>query len=88
MLQYFHRRVRDLFHVYLNRFEFHCLRLHINKTNKIFAFSCITDVSLVLPNRQDANLKLSHNTAALNTSTPPLTDLRAKTDVSSKKMRI
>ena len=25
--------VGDLFHVYLNRFEFHFLRLHINKTN-------------------------------------------------------
>ena len=26
--------IRDLFHVYLNRFEFHFLWLHINKTNK------------------------------------------------------
>ena len=25
---------RDLFHVYLNRYVFHFLRLHINKTNK------------------------------------------------------
>ena len=25
--------LRDLFHVYLNNFEFHFLRLHINKTN-------------------------------------------------------
>ena len=30
--------VRDLFHVYLNRFEFHFLRLHINKTNKFCFF--------------------------------------------------
>ena len=26
--------VRDMFHVYLNKFEFHFLRLHIIKTNK------------------------------------------------------
>ena len=30
--------IRDLFHVYLNRFEFHFLRLHINKTNKFCFF--------------------------------------------------
>ena len=29
--------VRDMFHIYLNRCEFHLLRLHINKTN-IFYF--------------------------------------------------
>ena len=29
--------IRDLFHVYLNRCEFHFLRLHINKTN-LFCF--------------------------------------------------
>ena len=61
--------IRDMLHVYLNRFEFHFLRLHINKTN--FAFSCITEVSLILPNRQNGNLKLSHNTVALNTFPPP-----------------
>ena len=26
--------IRDMFHVYLDRFEFHFLRLHINKTNE------------------------------------------------------
>ena len=30
--------IRDMFHVYLNRFEFHVLRLHINKTNKLCIF--------------------------------------------------
>ena len=30
--------IRDLFHVYLNKFEFHFLRLHKIKTNK-FCFS-------------------------------------------------
>ena len=30
--------IRDLFHVYLNKFEFHFLRLHINKTNKYCFF--------------------------------------------------
>ena len=30
--------VRDLFHVYLNKFEFHFLRLHINKANKFWFF--------------------------------------------------
>ena len=60
---------RDLFHVYLNRFEFHFLRLHINETN-IF-FSCIQGVSMVLPNRQDDNLKHSHNTVTLTTSPSP-----------------
>ena len=25
--------IRDMFHVYLNGFEFHFLRLHMNKTN-------------------------------------------------------
>ena len=30
--------IRDLFHVYLNRFEFHFLRLHIIKTNKLCFF--------------------------------------------------
>ena len=28
------RDIRDLFHVYLNKFEFHFLRLHINKTSQ------------------------------------------------------
>ena len=27
-------RVRDLFHVYLNKFEFQFLRLHMNRTRK------------------------------------------------------
>ena len=63
--------IRDLFHVYLKRYEFHFLRLHINKKNFFFAFSCITDVSLVLPNRQDGNFKHGHNTVALNTSPSP-----------------
>ena len=80
------RHFRDLFHVYLNRFEFRFLRLHIKQAN--FSFSSITDMSRVLPNKQDGNLKHSHSTAALNTSPPPLTDLRAKTGVSSKKIRI
>ena len=31
-------KIRDLFHVYLNKFEFHFLRLHINKTNKYCFF--------------------------------------------------
>ena len=30
--------VRDMFHVYLNRFDFHFLRLHIIKTNKFYFF--------------------------------------------------
>ena len=30
--------IRDLFNVYLNRFEFHFLWLHINKTNKFCLF--------------------------------------------------
>ena len=30
--------IRDLFHVYLNRFEFHFLRLHVIKTKKILLF--------------------------------------------------
>ena len=30
--------VQDMFHVYLNKFEFHFLRLHINKTNKFCFF--------------------------------------------------
>ena len=47
--------IRDMFHVYLNRFEFHFLRLHIIKQTN-FAFLCITDVSLVVPNRLDGNL--------------------------------
>ena len=32
------RDIRDMFHVYLNRFEFHFLRLHIIKTNKFCFF--------------------------------------------------
>ena len=32
-----HLKIRDMFHVYLNRFEFHFLQLHINKT-KPFCF--------------------------------------------------
>ena len=31
-------KIRDMFHVYLNRFEFHFLRLHIIKTNKLCFF--------------------------------------------------
>ena len=59
--------LQDLFYVYLNRFDFHFLQLHFIKAKQTnFAFSCTTDVSLVLPNRQDGNLK--HNTVALNTS--------------------
>ena len=53
-----------------------------------FAFSFIKDVSLVLPNRENGNLNHSHNTAALNTSPPPLTDLRVIMDISFKKIRI
>ena len=30
--------IRDLFHVYLNKFEFNFLWLHINKTNKFSFF--------------------------------------------------
>ena len=30
--------IRDMFHVYLNRFEFHFLRLHINKINNFYFF--------------------------------------------------
>ena len=30
--------IRDMFHVYLNKFEFHFLRLHINKTNTFCFF--------------------------------------------------
>ena len=30
--------IRDMFHVYLNIFEFHFLRLHIIKTNKFCFF--------------------------------------------------
>ena len=30
--------VRDLFHVYLNKFEFQFLQLHINKTNTFCFF--------------------------------------------------
>ena len=33
-LVYSEEYLQDLFHVYLNKFEFHFLRLHINKTNK------------------------------------------------------
>ena len=35
---YLYLAIRDLFHVYLNKFEFHILRLHINKTNKLCFF--------------------------------------------------
>ena len=42
-----------------------------------YKFSCITDVSLVLQNRQDANLKHNHNTAAQNTSPPLFTDFKS-----------
>ena len=53
-----------------------CGCISIKQTN--FAFSCITDMSLVLPNRQDGNVKrYSHNTAALNTSPSPLTDFKS-----------
>ena len=31
-------QLRDLFHVYLNKFEFHFLRLHINNTNTFCFF--------------------------------------------------
>ena len=30
--------IRDMFHVYLNKFEFRFLRLHVNKTNKFCFF--------------------------------------------------
>ena len=63
--------IRDLFHIYLNKFEFHLLRLHINKTNK-FAFSQITEVSLVRPKSQNSNLKNNLNMAARNTHPPHL----------------
>ena len=33
-----HMYIRYLFHVYLNRLEFHFLQLHINKTNKFCFF--------------------------------------------------
>ena len=56
----FRHHLGDMF-LDLNRFEFHLFGLHIIKTSK-FCFSCITDVSLVLPNSQDDNLKHSHNT--------------------------
>ena len=64
-----------MFHVYLNRFEFHFLQLHLIQTN--FAFSYMADVSLVLPTRQDDNLKHSNNTVVLDTSPPPLTDFKS-----------
>ena len=31
-------QIRDMFHVYLNKFEFQFLMLHINKTKKICFF--------------------------------------------------
>ena len=31
-------KVRDLFHVYLHKFEFHFLQFHINKTNTFCFF--------------------------------------------------
>ena len=52
---FFLNKVQDLFHVYLNKFELHILLFR---------------ASLVLPSRQDDNLKHRHNTAALNTSPP------------------
>ena len=33
-----HSSIRDLFHVYLTRFEFHFLRLHIIKTKFVCLF--------------------------------------------------
>ena len=56
--------IHDLFHVYLNRFEFHFLRLHIIKTK--FPFSCITNVSLILPNRLEDLKVLRRSTDLLN----------------------
>ena len=35
---YVYIHIRDMFHVYFIRFEFHFLRLHINKTNKFVFF--------------------------------------------------
>ena len=46
--------IRDLIYVYLNRYEFQFSRFHINKQTNV-AFSCVTDVSLVLLNRQYGN---------------------------------
>ena len=62
--------IRDPFHVYLNKFEFHFLRVYINKTN-IFCFFIQKGRVLVLPGRHDGNLKHSHNSTALN-AYPPL----------------
>ena len=62
--------IQDMFHVYLNRFEFHfCGRIKYKQTN--FAVSYMTDVSLVLPTRQSDNLKHNNNMVVLNTSPPP-----------------
>ena len=72
--------IRDMFHVYLNRFEFHFLRLHIIKTNKFCFFMHNGRIpGIANTNRQDGNLKHSHYTVALNTctSTPPFTDLKS-----------
>ena len=53
----------------------YCGRIKYKQTN--FAFSYMMDVSLVLPTRQDDNLKHSNNTAVLDTSPPPLTDFKS-----------
>ena len=45
------RYVRDLFHVYLNKFDFFCGCIQIKQTN--FAFSKITDMSLLWPKTQN-----------------------------------
>ena len=66
---------RDLFQVYLNICIFHFVQLHINK-KKAFAFSYITDMFPVLPNRQDGNEKHEHYTTVLNTSPTHLTDFK------------
>ena len=49
--------VRDVFHVYLNKFEFHFLRVHINKTNKFCFFMHNGRAFGIAPSRQDGNSK-------------------------------
>ena len=62
--------LRDLFHVYLNKFEFHFLQLH--KTKFTLAFSYLMDVSLLWPNRHNGYLKPKDNFSALKTPHPTL----------------
>ena len=64
------QQMQDLFHVYLNRFEFHFLQLHINKTNQLCFLKSKGHV-LLWPNRQNGYLKHKHNRAAKNTHPPP-----------------